>query len=496
MEGYAGVRRAVVDIGSNSIRLVVFSGPARVPVVIFNEKVLSGLGGALHDTGRLDAAGSSLALTNLERFAALLKVLAVERVDVVATAAVRDASDGERFVTELQRRTGLETRILSGAEEAALSALGVIAGIPEADGVLGDLGGGSLELARIANNETCERTTLPLGPLRLQTPVKRAKEQVDTAFAELDWLDAARDGTLYLVGGSWRALARIHMAQTGYPLRLIHRYRLRHGEMLSLTDLVARQSPESLRRLPGVPTRRLGVLPQASLLLNRLLQRIQPKSVEFCAYGLREGLLYADLPAEVRAQDSLLATCRDIGAQTSRFPGLAPALLRWSADLAENESAQEALLREGACLLSDIAWRAHPDHRADDAFRQIFTHPGLLVEHRDRAFLALAVYHRYTGKESPDMLERMHGLIREDDVQRARILGLALRLGETISGGDPTTLDRFSLIRREEDRRLCLLHAAADRALVGEVVVKRLSGLASAMTLGPAIEGTHVKGTK
>ena len=489
MEGYAGVRRAVVDIGSNSIRLVVFSGPARVPVVIFNEKVLSGLGGALHDTGRLDAAGSSLALTNLERFAALLKVLAVERVDVVATAAVRDASDGERFVTELQRRTGLETRILSGAEEAALSALGVIAGIPEADGVMGDLGGGSLELARIANNETCERTTLPLGPLRLQTPVKRAKEQVDTAFAELDWLDAARDGTLYLVGGSWRALARIHMAQTGYPLRLIHRYRLRHGEMLSLTDLVARQSPESLRRLPGVPTRRLGVLPQASLLLNRLLQRIQPKSVEFCAYGLREGLLYADLPAEVRAQDSLLATCRDIGAQTSRFPGLAPALLRWSADLAENESAQEALLREGACLLSDIAWRAHPDHRADDAFRQIFTHPGLLVEHRDRAF-------RYTGKESPDMLERMHGLIREDDVQRARILGLALRLGETISGGDPTTLDRFSLIRREEDRRLCLLHAAADRALVGEVVVKRLSGLASAMTLGPAIEGTHVKGTK
>jgi exopolyphosphatase/guanosine-5'-triphosphate,3'-diphosphate pyrophosphatase len=286
------------------------------------------------------------------------------------------------------------------------------------------------------------------------------------------------------------------MAQTAYPLRLIHRYRLRRRDMLSLTDVVARQSPESLRRLPGVPTRRLGVLPHASLLLNRLLRRIQPHAVEFCAYGLREGLLHADLPPEVRAENSLLATCRDIGRQTSRFPGLAPALLRWSTSLADNEAGHEALLRQATCLLSDIAWRAHPDHRADDAFRQVFTHPGLLLEHRDRAFLALAVYHRYTGKELPEMLERVHGLIREEDVQRARILGLALRLGETISGGDPATLDRFSLLRRDEDGRLCLHHAAADRALVGEVVVKRLSGLASAMALGPAIEETHAEGTK
>ncbi|MDP6952532.1 MAG: hypothetical protein QGF53_07195, partial [Alphaproteobacteria bacterium] len=262
-------------------------------------------------------------------------------------------------------------------------------------------------------------------------------------------------------------------------------------EMLSLTDLVARQSPESLRRLPGVPTRRLGVLPHASLLLNRLLRRIEPHAVEFCAYGLREGLLYADLPPEAREENGLLATCRDIRLQTSRFSGLAPALLRWSSSLAVDENEHEALLREAACLMSDIAWRAHPDHRADDAFRQIFTHPGLLVQHRDRAYLALAVYHRYTGKESPKIRDYVQGLIREDDIQRARVLGLALRLGETISGGDPTTLDRFSLIQRTGDGRLCLCHAAADRALVGEVVVKRLGGLASAMSLGPAIEETH-----
>ena len=496
MEGYAGVRRAVVDIGSNSIRLVVFGGPARVPVAVFNEKVLSGLGSTLHDNDRLDPAGAALALTNLERFATLLKIMAVEQVDVVATAAVRDARDGESFVRDLYRRTGLDARILTGAEEAALSALGVIAGIPKVDGIMGDLGGGSLELAQIAAGKTTERTTLPLGPLRLQTPVIKAKAQIDAAFAGLDWLKTARDGMLYLVGGSWRALARIHMAQTDYPLRLVHRYRLRRHDMLSLTDLVARQSPESLRRLPGVPPRRRGVLPHASLLLNRLLRHIQPHSVEFCAYGLREGLLYADLPPEVQSEDSLLAACGDINAQASRFPGLAPALHRWTANLVDGEGKHGTLLREAAGLLSDIAWRAHPDHRANDVFRQVFTHPGLLVEHRDRAFLALAVYHRYTGKEMPQVLDQLHGLIRGEEVQRARILGLAFRLGETISGGDPTTLDRFALLRRKDEGRLCLRHTAADRALLGEVVVKRLNGLATTMALRPAIEEGHGPGSE
>ena len=160
-------RVGVIDIGSNSIRIVVFSGATRAPLPIFNEKVMCGMGRRLHSTGKLDPDGVDLALGNLPRFAAAAEALGVDRLRVVATAAIRDALDGAQFIARVRETAGLKIEIISGETEARLSALGLVSSLPEADGVIGDLGGGSLELVRLDKGALGPQATLKLGPLRL-----------------------------------------------------------------------------------------------------------------------------------------------------------------------------------------------------------------------------------------------------------------------------------------------------------------------------------------
>ena len=158
---------AVIDIGSNSLRLVVYDAPRRAAHTLLNEKVMCGLGRGLERTGRLNPEGVVQAKANLQRFVALARAAGAARIDVLATAAVRDAEDGADFVNDVEKRLSIRVRVLPGAEEGRLSALGVLAGIPDAAGVVGDLGGGSIELAAIGNGRVGSVATLPIGPLRL-----------------------------------------------------------------------------------------------------------------------------------------------------------------------------------------------------------------------------------------------------------------------------------------------------------------------------------------
>jgi exopolyphosphatase/guanosine-5'-triphosphate,3'-diphosphate pyrophosphatase len=489
----AGTRRhAVVDIGSNSIRLVVFDGVCRAPFAIFNEKVLCGLGRGMARSGRLDRDGMTLALANLDRFARLIEAMAVAEVDAVATAAVREAADGAEFVGQVRSRCGLEVRVLSGADEAELSALGVLSGIPEADGVIGDLGGGSLELVQVTAGAVGAHATLPLGPLALHeragADAASAKALIDEAIAGLRWLREVPGRPLYLVGGSWRALARIHMARHDYPLRVIHRFRLRRAEIIALSEVVARQSRDSLSDMEEVPRRRLDVLPLASLVLDRLLKASAAKEVVFSAYGLREGLAYARLPATSRREDSLISACREVAGRAARFPEHGAELVHWTRELFPDEAPQATRLRHAACLLSDISWRAHPDYRAEHAFMEVLRHPGLHLDHHERAFLALAVFGRYTSREAPALVARVARLVEPEAAARAQVIGLAARLGETISGGVPGLVDRFALKVDGERGILKLRYSRRDERLIGEVVVRRLETLARAMDLAPELE--------
>ena len=477
---------AVIDIGSNSVRLVVFDALDRAPMPLFNEKVLCGLGAELARTGRLQAAAADGAVAAIRRFAALARAMDATSIEAVATAAVRDAADGADFVVRAEHAAGLEVRVLSGAEEARLSAHGLVAGIAEADGIMADLGGGSLELVDIVGARPGLTATLPLGPLHLAGRGSGAHAHIDAELGAVEWLGPARGRTLYLVGGGWRTVARVHMAQTGYPLRVIHRYAVRPDELAGVAAALSRMGPESLARMAGVPARRRAALPLVALTLVRLLAAARPGDVVFSAYGLREGLVYARLGEAERRRDPLIAACRKLARREGRFGESAGAFEPWMAGLFAEPDEPFARLRHAACLLGDIAWAANPDSRAAEAFHRILNMPALAVDHAGRAMLALALHARYGGAAEDAAVARR--LIEPDAAGRAASVGLALRLGYAITGGAQSLLTDATLTVADGVLTLRLRGPAA--ALDAAVVAHRLETLAAALGLAPRLETT------
>src|SRR5437764_1502811 len=295
-------RIAVVDVGSNSLRLAVFERLGATLLPLLNERVMCALGRGIAVTGRLNPDGVQLALANVERFTALARALAVDHLAIIATAAVRDAADGHDFAAELEERCGVPVRIINGREEARLSAAGILAGIPDADGVVGDLGGGSVELVRVDANKTPAigaGVSLPLGPLRFvefSDNRKAVIEQIERIIATAPLLRECVGKALYLVGGAWRAIARLHIEQTHYPLHIIHQYTIARRPAEAFLDVIAAQSRRSLERITGIGRRRLEVVPMAATILRRLIAFGKPDRLVFSAFGLREGYAYGLLP--------------------------------------------------------------------------------------------------------------------------------------------------------------------------------------------------------
>lgn len=475
-------RVAVIDIGSNSIRLVVYDRLSRSPTAVFNEKVLCGLGKTLERTGRLNPEGVKQALENLTRFQRLIDGMQVVRVDVLATAAVRDAADGEAFVAEVKRRTGLDIQILTGTDEARLAAMGVLSGTPGADGLAGDLGGGSLELVTLDRGIIGQQTTTPLGPLRLMEStdgkIAAATKVIDQHLSALPWIHEARGRTFYPVGGSWRALAKMHMEQANHPVHIIHHYSIAGDDAVGFAGLIARQSRSSLEKVPGVSRRRLETLSLAALVLERVVRTVQPARVVFSAFGLREGHLFELLSADHRRQDPLLTACTEIAQRLGRF-GAAETISQWTAPLFAGEDENAGRLRQAACLLSDLGWAEHPDYRAEHAFLRILRMPFAGIDHAERAFLATASFVRYSGTLDGEVLAPAKGLLKDGPIQRAYILGLALRLAQTLTGGAMMMLQRTAL--RLGDEKLSLILPEDAAALVGEAVQRRLDSLAKAL---------------
>lgn len=479
-------RIGVIDIGSNSVRLVVYDALSRAPVPLLNEKVLCGLGRGLGENGRLNPEGAQSALAHLERFVALAGVIGVHRLDVLATAAVRDAKDGRAFAAEVRRRTGVGVKILSGEAEGRLSALGVIAGIPDASGVMGDLGGGSVELVPIRHGRAHRGATLPIGPFRLAplaNDERKLGETIDRYVEGLGWLRHRRRATFYAVGGAWRALARIHMEQTRYPIHVIQSYTLSRRDAEDFLGLVARLSRKSLEQITAISRKRLDVVPVAAEILRRILAVMEPKRIVFSALGLREGHLYDLLSERVRREDPLLAACAAKASENSRFGGDHEAIEAWLSPIFPRGDGHRRL-RLAAALLGDVAWMEHPDYRGEQAFRAALYMPAAGIDHRDRAFLATALHARYGGSENAvrDIVAR---LIDEESVAAARRTGLALRLAFTLCGGVPSLLSRATLAA--ERGNLVLRVPARGPLQGGETVERRLAALSRALGLEPRL---------
>lgn len=479
---------AAIDIGSNSVRLVLYRLEGRAIWTVFNEKVLAGLGRDMLTTGRLSVEGSVQAITALKRFAAVIEGVQPALVFVAATAAVRQAEDGQSFCDTVAAETGLQIRILSGEEEARYAALGVLAGIPHADGVVGDLGGSSLELVRLANGAVDRGVTLPLGPFSLADDKEFDADRLRGVIAKrLKPIGDFAADTLYAVGGAWRTLAQAHMAVSGYPLRIVHQYQIGAEELKATAQLIARSSRASLDKWPGLSRKRAETLPSAALVLDGLIERLNLKQVVLSAWGVREGLLYEALEPEVAGADPLLAGSSALGARQGISPTLPGALNGWIAPLVAALPVvfgrdRDAVLADAACRLADIGARLHPDHRVELSFDQVLRAPVPGQTHAERAYLATAINARYGGPSATPEPKTVTRLLTEDQQQAARALGLAIRLACDLSGRAPRLL--VNARARVEDGALVLTASPgyAD-VLLGEQTRRRGKALAETMGL-------------
>lgn len=484
-------RTAVIDIGSNSVRLVVFEGRGRFPAVAFNEKVLCGLGRSLAETGKLSEDSIARALATLDRFTLLLKRMGIRDIRAVATAAVRDAANGQAFIQDVRRRCHFDVRLLSGEEEARTSAFGVLVGLPGANGLVGDLGGGSLELIDVESGEVGDHTTLPLSPFLLAERFAKDRKEtiahIDHVLSDVSFAARGQNREFYAVGGAWRDIARLHIDHTGYPLHILQSYVIEHDEVLEICDLISGMSARSLSRIPGVASRRVDSLPLAATILRRIFTVFRPSQLVVSAMGLREGLLYAEMPQEVRDLDPLLEGCHEIAQFSGRFPEHAQALLTWTDPLFPDESTAERRLRLATCMLSDVAWRGHPDYRAEKILIEVLYGRFGGLDHRGAALIALSLYVCYGGSPGQGTAAMLEKILNREDVTRARVLGLALRLGQRFSGGTSSalTLARLALT---DDGKLILWVKAAARSMASEVVMRRLEALAKALGRRAAVE--------
>jgi exopolyphosphatase/guanosine-5'-triphosphate,3'-diphosphate pyrophosphatase len=466
---------AIVDIGSNSIRLVVYSGAPRIPSIVFNEKVMAGLGEGISETGALSAKGQERAYAALERFGLLLRQMEVRDPRVVATSAVREASNGEDFLARV-REIGFHPELLSGPEEASVAGMGVLSGIPEADGMAGDLGGGSLELIEVSGGKVGKGISLPLGVLRPQPGSADLRRRLKRALDRAGMAGRGKGRPFYLVGGSWRTIGRVDMIATGYPLPITHHYRMAPGRPAELGEALRALDKADAKTIEMVTASRIPTLPKARKLLAALAETIRPSELIVSSFGIREGLLYRELDARTRKLDPLIEAAREAGRGLSRFGEHGDLLDRWIAPIFDDDRVC-ARVRLAACLLADVAWQAHPDFRAERGVEMALHGNWVGIDGPGRVMMAQALFANFGGRGLPE--PALASLCTDSQLDLASRWGLAMRLGQRLSGGLAISLERSALSRKGNVLRLTL--KKGEEALYGETVERRLKRLAAAL---------------
>ena len=429
----------IIDIGSNSVRFVAYGGTPRVPSALFNEKIMAALGRGIGETGALDAQAVEATIEALARFRLLGREIGLRKLHTVATAAVRDASNGPAFLKRVTA-LGLKPRLLSGEEEAILSGMGVLSAIPRANGVVADLGGGSLELIGVARGAAGAGISLPLGVLRVGPHPTAAglRQTIGQAIEGSQLRDAARDHALYLVGGSFRALAQLDLRLANHPLPIVHEHRFTLERVTELRAILHDTPTDELKKKTGVSNGRLPTLPAAAAMIDALMTLLGPRKIVVSAFGLREGLLYRDLDEATRRQDPLLAAALEVGEQLGRFGDHGAALDQWIAPLFPDDSPSAQRLRLAACLLADSAWNAHPDFRAERAVDMALHGNWVGIDAHGRAVLGRALCTLFGGDGG--FSGRLTDLLRPGENERAGAWGRAIRLALRLSGGTETLL--------------------------------------------------------
>jgi exopolyphosphatase/guanosine-5'-triphosphate,3'-diphosphate pyrophosphatase len=486
---------AIVDIGSNSVRLVAYEGLTRAPTPIYNEKVLCGLGRHVLTTGRLDEDAVERALRALARFRVLCDTMGVGERIVLATAAARDAKNGPDFLHAAAEACGCEVQLLSGAREAELSAYGVISGFHNADGIAGDMGGGSLELVDVHGTEMGEGVTMPLGGLALLDvsggSLKKAQKLVrDSLQKAPEYLEHLHGRTFYAVGGTWRALARLHQAARDYPLHVMHGYVITPEDGLDFLQLVERVDAKALKDIESVSEARRPLLSYGAIVLEEIIRLGQPKTVAISALGVREGLLYERLDSDTRRQDPLLSASRDLNFLRSRSPKHGEELCGWTDRFIETlglpETETDRRIRHAACLLADIGWRAHPDYRGEQSLTMATYAAFVGLDHPARAYIGLSIFFRHEGISPEKASPRLRDLAGARLFERARLLGALMRVAYPVTVGMAGILPQAPLTVRGSHVVLQLPRSLAP--LANERLTGRVRAVAKLLNLESRIE--------
>ena len=459
---------------------MIYNDAGRSPLPLFNEKVLVGLASGMDKSGQLAAPNMTLATTVIRRFVAIISSMGVKDINAFATAAVREATNGADFVREIKRKCGISINVLDGEEEARLAALGVQSAIPEAIGLMGDLGGGSLELSALGKDKIGNFSSFPIGPLRLidfsKNNREKANKLIRTKIKTADWLEDMAGQNFYAVGGSWRLLARIHMERKGYQPRIIHNYEIDSRQGLELTSLLSKLSLKTLKRIPGVNTGRLNTLPYAAYILRTIIRKANVSKIIFSAHGIREGILFDKLSKNDKNKCPLIAGSRDAIQNLSWPDEEGKTLAKWIRPTLSSPTKRLSALCETACNLARLGQLEHPDYRAEIVFLRILRMPLVGLNHGERAFIATAVASRHTSKVHRFLNTHVSIRLSDQEILQACIIGLGIRLFYMISGGSNCCATETRLTRRSGVLTLYLTKRAQN--LFGPKVEKRLATLA------------------
>lgn len=444
---------AVLDIGSNSVRLVVYERHARALTPLYNEKSACALGRGVGRTGRLADANVAQALDAIKRFALVARMMRVGKVWVLATSAVRDAANRQQFVDAVEAVMDSKVQVLSGEQEAHYAALGAVAGIPGFAGMVGDLGGGSLELSNIIQGSDTDGESFEIGVIRLQddsdgSPVKAASIARERLLKSS--LSRAPKGRSFAaIGGTWRSLAKLHQIVSKYPLHMVQHYVVAADEMVRFCQgIVNAASLKGYEGAEHVSSSRRELVPFGAAVMAEVLKVGQFTDVVFSALGVREGYLYGLLDKREQAIDPLIQGAEELSVLRSRSPAHASDLIEFTGQFLDitgtTETAEEARLRTVACLLADIGWRAHPDYRGPQSVDAVAYSSLSGVDHPGRAFLAQVIALRYDGLKSKAAAP-LAGLGSPEMTMRARLISALFRVAYPMTAAMPGILPRIRL---------------------------------------------------
>ena len=471
-------KTAVIDVGSNSVRLVVYYGATRAPLQFFNEKVVCGLGRGLAESGMLHVEGRKRALSAIRRFVGIAERMGVIQIHTVATAAVRDARDGADFCDDVLLQTNIKLRVVSGEEEGALSAQGVFFCQPKANGLVCDMGGSSMELAHIGNGKVQASKTSRLGPLQLQdfADGTALTTEIDAQLVDLTKGFQTHD-TMYLIGGTIRAIATLDMVRKAYPLNVLNEYSLPVKDLQKLLQWILSVKIEEIEAFGAISTDRIAYVPTVAQVLLGLLEIIKPEQIKFSSFGIREGILYENMPPRFQRRDPLIEACQFFERSNARFKEFGTTLYAWLLPLFKAETEKRKRMIWAACLLHDVTWAAHPSYRAEASFDYAMRSNLAGLDHQERIFLAVALIHRYKNKPQVGKLDELNILLSDADQTQAEALGRAMRLGAMLGGPDVAHMGQL----RVKGGHLELVLDRQSAGLIGEVVERRLQSLAKTL---------------